>query len=201
MMREPFVEYIKTNIIPPFLLITCGLPATLKTTVGKEVARITCALLLRSDVIRRDLLKNEDIFDVKVAGDMGKRTQVYDEMFRQAQARLGRGESVILDATFITRELRRLAAGIAAKHRVTFVILQTECPEDVAIKRILARDKKKSTSNAVTEEAYFNNKNKFEAIDAGDLKKTYPGLNIVHFIVDTSVFEPKGWFITGEVKI
>ena len=49
-----------------------------------------------------EVLKNEDIFDEKVASDMDKRVMVYDEMFRLADESLKKGDGVILDATFIT---------------------------------------------------------------------------------------------------
>ena len=93
---------------------------------------------------------------------------------------------VILDATFVTQALRRQAAEIATKHKATFVILQTDCPQEVSIKRILARDKENYVSNALTEEAYLNNKKKFESVDVDNLKKLYPALKVTHLVVDTT---------------
>ena len=37
-----------------------------------------------ADMIRREILKGQDIFDAKVAGDLNKRMSVYEEMFRRA---------------------------------------------------------------------------------------------------------------------
>jgi hypothetical protein len=156
--------------------------------------------ILRSDLIRLEVLKGEDIFDEKVASNMSKRLSVYDEMFRRAEDLLQKNEGVILDATFVTQELRRHAAEIAAKHNKTFVILQTHCSEDVAIARILRRTKEDYESNALTPEAYFNNKKKFEPVDLDDLKKRYPRLNIVHLIVDTERDSPEDWYIIGMEK-
>jgi len=194
-MREPFAEYIKNEIKPGFLLIACGLPGTWKTETTEEVAKIKGCKLLRTDIIRLEVLKNEDIFDTKVSADMDKRTLVYDEMFRQADDALGSGNCVILDATFVTQLLRQRAAAIADKHGKTFIILQTDCPQEVSIKRILARTKDEYVSNALTEEAYLNNKKKFEPVDLPDLKKRLPGLNIIHLTVDTTQEPPEGWYI------
>jgi len=83
-MKEPFAKYIKDNLKPGFLLIACGLPGTWKTETTEEVQKIKGGKLLRTDIIRLEVLKNQDIFDSKVAGDMKKRTQVYDVMFEQA---------------------------------------------------------------------------------------------------------------------
>jgi predicted kinase len=199
-MREPFAKYVKARIKTPFLLIACGLPGTWKTETTEEVHKIKGGKLLRTDIIRLEVLKNQDIFDSKVAGDMKKRTQVYDVMFEQADEAFKDNKAVILDATFVTQPLRRQAAEIAAKNGATFIILQTDCPQEVSIRRILARDKENYVSNALTEEAYLNNKKKFEAVDVSDLKKLYPSLNVTHLVVDTAVDEPGGWFITQEVK-
>ncbi len=182
------------------MLIACGLPGTWKTEMTEEVSRIKGYPLLRSDLIRREILKNEDIFDEKVASNMDKRTMVYNEMFRRADECLKKSGGVILDATFITRSLRKRAAAIATEHNLTLVILQTDCPQEVAIARILRRTKENYESNALTEQAYLNNKKKFEPVDLNDLKNLYPNLNIIHLTVDTRHDPPEDWHITGAAK-
>jgi len=199
-LKESFAKFIETRLGTGFLLIACGLPGTWKTETTEEVAKIKGYLLLRSDLIRLEVLKNEDIFDEKVASNMDKRTLVYDEMFRQADESLKKNDGVILDATFITQSLRRRAAAIAAKHDKTFVILQTDCPQEVSISRILRRTKEEYVSNALTEQAYLNNKKRFEKVDLDDLKQLYPNLNVTHLIVDTQQDPPADWYITGMEK-
>jgi len=135
-----------------------------------------------------------------VAANMDKRTMVYDEMFRRADETLKKGDGVILDATFVTQSLRKRAAAIAAKHNLAFVILQTHCPQEVSIRRILSRTKEDYVSNALTEQAYLNNKKRFEEVDLNDLKNLYPNLSITHLIVDTQHDPPEDWRITGVEK-
>ena len=200
-MREPFRKVIEGELLGSnFLLIACGLPGTWKTETTEEVSRITGCPILRTDLIRLEVLKNEDIFDEKVASNMDKRTMVYDETFRRADKYLETGAGVILDATFITQSLRRQAAAIAAKHNLRFVILQTDCPQEVAIARILRRTKEDYESNALTEEAYLSNKKKFEAVDLDNLKTLYPRLGITHLIVDTTCDPPGDWYIISVEK-
>ena len=196
-MREPFAKFIEAELPSSFLLIACGLPGSWKTETTEEVAKIKGCKLLRTDLIRLEVLKNEDVFDEKVAASMDKRALVYDEMFRQADEALKSGGCVILDATFVTQALRRRAAAIAAQHKGAFIILQTDCPQEVSIRRILARTKEEYVSNALTEQAYFNNKKKFEAVNLDDLKTSYPRLPITHLIVDTQYDPPEDWYITG----
>jgi predicted kinase len=125
---------------------------------------------------------------------------VYDETFRRADEALQKGDSVIIDATFVTQSLRRRAAEIAAKHSKTFVILETHCPQEVAIARILRRTKENYESNALTEQAYLNNKKRFEKVDVDDLKRLYQKLEIVHVTVDTQYDRPEDWHVIGMEK-
>jgi predicted kinase len=196
-LREPFAKFVERELGTGVLLITCGLPGTWKTETSEEISRIKGYPILRSDLIRLEVLKDENIFDEKVGSDMSKRTMVYDETFRRADKALEKGDSVIIDATFVTQSLRRRAAEIAAKHNKRFVILETHCPQEVAIARILRRSKEAYESNALTEQAYLNNKKKFEKVDVDDLKKLYPGLKIVHLTVDTEHDQPEDWHIIG----
>lgn len=200
-LREPFAEFVETELGSGTLLITCGLPGTWKTETSEELSKIKGYPILRSDLIRLEVLKNEDVFDEKVASDMSKRLSVYDEMFRRAENLVRKNKKgVILDATFVTQELRRHAAEIAAKHGMTFVILQTRCSEETSIARILRRTKENYESNALTREAYLNNKKKFEPVDSDDLKKRYPQLRIVHLTVDTEHDPLEDWYVVGMEK-
>jgi hypothetical protein len=199
-LKEPFAKFVENKLGSDVLLITCGLPGTWKTETSEEISRIKGYPILRSDLIRLEVLKDENIFDEKVASDMSKRTMVYDETFRQADEALEKGDSVIIDATFVTQSLRRRAAEIAAKHNKTFVILQTLCPQEVAIARILRRNKEDYESNALTEQAYLNNKKRFEKVDVDDLKRLYPRLKIIHLTVDTQYDPPEDWYIIGMEK-
>ena len=200
-MRKPFAEFVKNELGPGVLLITCGLPGTWKTETSEEVSKIKGYLILRSDLIRLEVLKGEDVFDAKVAANMSKRLSVYDEMFRRADDLVEKSKKgVILDATFVTQELRRRAAEIAARHGMTFVILETNCSEEASLARIMRRTKEAYESNALTKEAYLANKSKFELVDVDDLKKRYPQLRIVHLTVDTEHDPPEDWYVIGMEK-
>jgi len=197
-LRDPFAEFVEAELSPDILLITCGLPGTWKTETSQEISKIKGYPILRTDLIRLEVLKNEDVFDAKVAGNMSKRELVYDEMFRRAEDLAQKGKGVILDATFVTQKLRRRAAEIAAKNKIPFVILQTSCSEKASITRILRRTKQNYESNALTKQAYLNNKKKFEPVDLDDLKKRHPHLEIIRLTVDTEYDNPEDWYIIGK---
>lgn len=198
-MREPFKDFMERTLGTEIVLIACGLPASYKTETTEVIAKLKGYKILRTDLIRLEVLKNEDIFDEKVAGDMEKRTRVYDEMFRMADTLASKGVGVILDATFVTQSLRKRAAEVAAKHDKTLVIQQTQCPEEISLKRISRRTKENYESNALTDQAYLNNKEKFETVDLRDLKALFPELKIEHLLVDTTSDSEKEWFVIDRI--
>jgi predicted kinase len=196
-MREPFVGFVSTQLGPETVLIACGLPASYKTETTEVIARLKGYILLRTDMIRLEVLKDDDIFDEKVASSMEKRKMVYEEMFRMGEELAGKGGGIILDATFITQSLRRRAAEVAARHNKTLVIQQTQCPQEVSLRRISERTKENYQSNALTQQAYLNNKTRFEPVDLEDLKALHPDLAIVHLLVDTTSDLEDEWVVIG----
>ena len=200
-LRENFTDFIRNELPENLLLITCGLPGTWKTETSQEISTIKGYPILRTDIIRLKVLKNDDIFDVKVAGNMNKRKMVYNEMFRQAENLAQKRKAVILDATFVTKKLRNLAAEVAAKNNIPFFILQTQCSEEKSISRILKRTKENYVSNALTKEAYVANQKKFEPVNLNRIKRNYPKLEITHLKVNTEFDHPENWYIIAkEVK-
>ena len=199
-MKIPFKEFIDKEIGNDAVLIACGLPATNKTETTEIIARLKGYQILRTDVIRREVLKDEDIFDEKVASNMDKRTLVYDTMFSLADELSSQGRGVILDATFVTQSLRKRAAGVAARNRKTFIIQQTQCPQEYSLNKISRRTRENYESNALTEQAYLNNQDKFETVDLDDLKDLFPELQIIHLLVDTASDSDDDWFVIGKAE-
>ena len=199
-MKKPFIRYVQQELGDNFLLITTGLPATWKTETADEIVKVKHCPMLRSDIIRLDVLKGQDVFDEKVAGNMNNRLSVYDEVFKRADDTLKKNRCAILDATFITQELRKRAAEIAVKNNKTLVILQTQCPKEVSLKRISKRTKENYESNAITEQAYLGNVSKFEPVNLDEIKKAYPSLPIIHIVVDTSKGEQNELYLTDAEK-
>jgi len=195
------MDFVDKELPEDVLLITCGLPATWKTETSAEISKLKGFPILRTDMVRLEVLANLDIFDNKVASNMDNRTRVYDEVFRRADEIVKKGNGLIIDATFVTRELRLRAAGIASKNDRTFVILETSCPREVSIRRISRRTKEKYESNALTEQAYTNNEKKWEGVEISVLKKEFPDLGILHLVVDTTADEPEGWYVIGRNMI
>jgi len=198
-MRAPFKKFVVMEIKADAVLIACGLPATNKTETMEVIARLKGHKILRTDLIRREVLKGEDIFDEKVASNMDKRKVVYEKMFSMADDLAAKGKGVILDATFISQKLRVRAAEVASKHNRPFIIQQTQCSEDYSLNKISKRTKENYESNAMTPQAYFNNKERFEPVDLDDLKKRFPNLSILHLVVDTGSDSEDEWYVINKI--
>lgn len=195
-MERAFAEVIELEVPENSILISVGLPGSWKSPVTEEIAKMKGFQILRSDMIRLEVLKGEDVFDNQVASDPNRRRRVYEEMFRRAREFLKTSKGgLILDATFVTQDLRAEAASIANEARRPFVIAECVCTEDKSIDRILKRTKENYESNALTREAYFNNKAIFQPIDVDDLKKRVAGLSILHLTIDTESNDAPDWKI------
>jgi predicted kinase len=195
-MERGFAEVIQSEIAKDSILISVGLPGSWKSPVMEEIAKMKGFQVLRSDLIRLEVLKGLDVFDNKVASDPENRKKVYDEMFRQAAEALKTStKGLILDATFFTQELRAKAAELAQKQNRTFVIAECVCTEEKSIERILKRTKENYESNALTREAYLNNKALFQPVDIRDLKKKFETVRMVHLTIDTEYDSLPDWKI------
>ena len=193
-MERSFSEVIQSDIPKGCLLISVGLPGSWKSPVTEEIARAKRFEILRSDLIRLEVLDGEDVFDNKVASDPNRRNKVYEEMFRRAGELLKTLQTgLILDATFFTQDLRAKAAELAAKANRAFVIAQCVCTEEKSIERILKRTKENYESNALTKEAYLNNKALFQPIDTAELKKKFKRLPIIYITIDTEYDTLPDW--------
>lgn len=195
-MEKDFSKVVQSEVPKDSVLISVGLPGSWKSPVMEEIAKMKGFQILRSDMIRLEVLKGEDVFDEKVASDPDRRRRVYEEMFRRAEGvlktdRLG----LILDATFFTQELRSRAAELTEKTHRTFVIAECVCTEEKSIERILKRTKEEYESNALTKEAYLNNKALFQPVDIDDLKRRFKALSIIHLTIDTECDTPPAWKI------
>jgi len=195
-MEPNFTEVIQSEVPKDCVLISVGLPGSWKSPVTEEIAKMKGFQILRSDIIRLEVLKGQDVFDNKVASNPENRKKVYDEMFRQAAETLKTSkQGLILDATFFTQDLRSGAAELAQKANRTFVIAECVCTEEKSIERILKRTKENYESNALTREAYLNNKAVFQPVDIKDLKRKFKTVPMVHLTIDTEYNSLPDWKI------
>lgn len=146
------VDYAR--ILPPaFLVITCGLSASGKSTVAKQIASALSAEVVSSDVTRKQLTGvrpgsrataayRAGIYSAQVTQD------TYSALIDIARGRLTEGRSVILDATFLRRDDRRAARRLAKECGAQFACLVVAASEAATRARMQVREREGGVSDA-----------------------------------------------------
>ena len=143
------------------LVLVGGLPGCGKSTLAAGVGAATGSTVLRSDAIRRRVnVRVAEVTDSD-AGVPGYRqgryhpmvtATVYQELLGQAEALLGRGESVVLDASWIAGSWREEAKLLA--DRTSSDLIEMRCvatPEDAAVRVTRRRAEQDDLSEATPE--------------------------------------------------
>lgn len=126
------------------LIAVGGLPGTGKSTLAAGLADALDAVLLRSDVIRKEqagLGQQESAaspFGEGLYREEAKEA-VYIEMLTRAKAALGGGETVVLDAAWTDEDRRRRYRRLADDTVADLVELRCVLPREVAADRMRAR--------------------------------------------------------------
>ncbi len=163
--------YVARQAVPAGLIVFCGLMGSGKSTLARELAFDLGAELLASDVLRKELAGvsprqrrscgyNEGMYTA------GFTRKTYGELFRRAEAALGRGKHVILDASFARLADRCAVRDIAGRFGVSCTLLQACCPEDEIHRRL---DERSADATAVSDgrwEFYLPQKTEFEPLTA-----------------------------------
>jgi len=181
-------------------IMMCGLPASGKSTVAKLISQAKGHTILNTDMIRLRIYDKEEIFDSQKASDLRRRYMVYDVMFKTAKELIMKGERVILDGTFVRQELRVKAVEILGTLLPNFYLIQTICGESTILKRIHNRQNKEYESNAITQEAYFNNLKIWEDVDILELRNKVSSTKFSLFQVISTDSDPLTWEVKGVIQ-
>ena len=146
---------------PPRLIAIGGLSGSGKTTVARAVAHwlgpVPGALILRSDIERKSLLGAnpvERLDDRSYAPTVSK--AVYKQLRRKAEAVLGAGHAVIIDATFRDANERSALAAMAQNSGVPLEAVWLDADEAQAKARVEARSGDASDADATIVRQQFH---------------------------------------------
>jgi aminoglycoside phosphotransferase family enzyme/predicted kinase len=126
------------------LVLVGGLPGTGKSTVAHDIGEERGWIVLRSDEVRKELAGVEaSIHEPAAFGEGLYRAEMtgatYSALLERAQALLGQGHSVVLDASWSSQERRDAAAVLAGDCSAGLIQLRCEAPAGIAEERIAAR--------------------------------------------------------------
>ena len=128
----------------PLLVLTAGLMGTGKSVLARNLAPRLDAMVIRTDVLRKELFAGDsaerrpEAFGSGIYSDeLSRRT--YAKALELAADRLQQGRSAIIDASYKRREERLAAAETAKKWNAGFFVVECVAPEGIVKERLDAR--------------------------------------------------------------
>lgn len=126
------------------LILVGGPPGTGKTVLSGQIAARLGCVALGSDTIRKELAGLAPLQHAAAPYQTGLYSRAwtdrtYQELLSRTERLLGRGESVILDASWTSAAHRAAAAKLAHVVSADLVQLRCEVPADLAARRLQAR--------------------------------------------------------------
>ena len=146
-------------------VLFCGLPATGKSTLAREVAPALRATILRSDLVRKELVGMDPDEHWEGGYDEGPYApsvtgRVYHELAGRMRADLARGRSVVVDATLSTAAQRATLIDAIGDH--PWVLVHLERDEETVRRNLSARAEARDVSDADLA-VYLEARGRFEA--------------------------------------
>lgn len=159
---------------PPALIITYGFTGTGKSYLSAKLAKRLGVTVIRSDVIRKQscgISAAEGKLDNYGTGIYTPSTteSIYQKMFAEAEQHLGRGDSIILDASFLKISHRQRAAEIAQCFKAVFIIVECVAPVEIVRRRIEKRLRERTDPSDGRWEIYVRQQEVFDAIQEQEI--------------------------------
>ena len=134
----------RLRLAEPRLVIVGGRPGTGKSTVAGRLADELGGVLVQSDRLRKELAGIDPDRSAETGWQQGiygavSTGHTYREMLRRAELLLGRGETVVLDASWRVAAHREMARVVAAGTSSRMVELMCQASDEVADARIRTR--------------------------------------------------------------
>lgn len=131
----------------PTLAVVCGLPGVGKTTVSGAIADRIDGRLLRTDVVRKEIIDDPEYDDEE-------ERLVYGAVFDRAESALQAGENAVLDGTFRRPRQRDRARSIADDTGARLRLVRVTCDDEVVRERIRKRTDDESDADYETYALY-----------------------------------------------
>ena len=154
----------------PVIYVFFGMIATGKSTIAQGWAWLKQVRCYNSDWVRKELAGINPTESQRESVDSGIYTQefsrkTYKTLIERAEARLKRGDSVAIDASFQYAQDRQDVMELVKKLncRVCFILCQ--CPEEEMKRRMDQREKDPAAVSDGRWEIYLKQKKRFEPPD------------------------------------
>ena len=168
----------------PTLILMAGLMGTGKSIRARLIAPRVGADIIQTDAVRKKILNIEPTEQHYEAFDRGIYSEeitrkTYDRAIELASEKLKEGKSIIIDASYKSRNDRRKAFEAAEKLHADFFIIECICPENIVKERLTSRMSDGAEISDGRWEIYQAQKETFDAITEIS--------DSLHIILDTSL--------------
>jgi len=153
----------------PVFIVISGLPGTGKSYLSQRLAERLSYPILESDALRKQLFRKPTYTNIESG-------ILFRAIHRLIEDLLGKGKSIILDATNLTEKYRGRLYNIAEKHKARLIIVHTTTPPEVVRERLKSRVEKNQNGDKSDAdwEVYLK------------LNATAEKIHRKHFTIDTS---------------
>lgn len=143
----------RRSLLAPMLVCVGGIVASGKSTIADHLGVELGAPVIEADRTRKHMLGVAPGVHLEGgswsgAYDPAFTERVYAELLRRAGVVLASGRPVVLDASFRSREMRRMARALAEKHRVPFRFVECRASAEVSRERLARREVEAGVSDA-----------------------------------------------------
>jgi uncharacterized protein len=154
-------------VLPPALVLMCGLPGTGKSWLARRLARPFEAALLHSDAERKRLAGLSPLVHAPSAFAEGLYTadhtaRTYARLAELARDGLRRGRSVIVDAAFSKRAQRGALVQAAEELGLPWALVEVSCPEPLVASRMQQRARQRGELSDADFGVYLQARESFE---------------------------------------
>jgi aminoglycoside phosphotransferase family enzyme/predicted kinase len=162
--------YIVRRRLIQSLIITCGLMGTGKSKLAAELAFELGLETINSDAVRKELAGISPASHVFECYNKGiyipsASEATYHELLKRAEAALGKGRSVLVDAAFGKKLNRALFRTLADRYGVPLNVIHVTCPERIVEQRLQSRMQMPGEVSDGRWELFHQHKQAFEPPD------------------------------------
>ena len=154
----------------PVMILTAGMIGSGKSYQARHLAARLGAEVIRTDVIRKEMLeinpaeKHLESFGEGIySQEISRRT--YDQALAMAEAIILLGKPVIIDASFWSRTDRTLAIDLARKLGIPAYVIECTCPDEVVKTRLEKRKQEANNPSDGRWEILQEQKKHYEPVD------------------------------------
>ncbi len=159
----------------PRLLIMSGLTGSGKSTLAAALAETLPAALYDSDSTRKRLAgidvteRHEVDYETGIYSE-AMTARVYEALRESAREALARGQTVVLDATYLSRADRTAARALATEYGASFTIVHCQASDELTRARLAARAGDAGRVSDGRWEIYLAQREATDRLDRGELR-------------------------------